>query len=153
MRALLKSATNLEVVLVALPLAFCLQFIPFQHYMSLSRFQHYSFTLFLGGAGFLLQSILSWRRIGLCGRVALVGTATYWLSLASVLLFNPWMDIEGSMSSELQLVFEHQMACLFSFFMLPVVASWFAWAMESRNPGHARGQTESTSAETAERSS
>jgi hypothetical protein len=127
------SARHLEIVLICMPLGFCLQLIPFQHYISLSRFQHFSFTIFFCAAGFLLQAIYSWKRIKLAGRITLLGTASYLLAAGLVLYLNPWMDAEGAMNSELQIEFRQQMACLFFFAGLPVAGSWFAWAIEKAN--------------------
>lgn len=130
MRFLKRPLRNLEITTVLIPLAFCLQLFPFQHYMALSRLQHYSFTIFGCSLAFLIQSVLSWKNLTLSGRVALIGTTAYFMSAALVLYLNPWMDLDGSMNTEMQLEFRRKLSTYFMFGGLAVAAAWLAWSVD-----------------------
>ncbi|MBY0358638.1 MAG: hypothetical protein K2W82_11600 [Candidatus Obscuribacterales bacterium] len=83
---------HVEIVLSSTIFAIVLLFIPLQHSMTLSRFQHYSISLFVWSAGFLIQSVLSWRVLDKWGRLCLLSTGLYSLFLSGALYSNPWLD-------------------------------------------------------------
>ena len=106
---------------------------PMQHYIPLSRFQHYSFGLAAISAGFLIQSVFSWRTVSFWGKLTLVGSFLYLGSFAAVFYCNPWLDWNVSLETDSQTEDRHKLAAYFAFAGVPLAYIWSRWAIDKYN--------------------
>lgn len=128
--------TNLRhqlVVVVSFALAIGLLFFPLQHYMTLARFQHYGICLAVWAAGFFLQTLVSWRRLGAWGR-GYLGVSTLYMALfAGVLYTNPWLDPRVQLETDVQGSLRGEFATVMFVFTVILSGTWLMWDREERN--------------------
>jgi hypothetical protein len=86
-------------------LAAVIIFTPLQHYMTLSRMQHYGSSVFVFGIGYLVQLAVQWKKTSPLGRFAYCLTSFYYCSAALVLMNNPWMDPKSGAPTDDELIF------------------------------------------------
>jgi hypothetical protein len=80
---------------------------PLQHFMPLSRFQHYGIAIFVFGLGYLVQGVVSWRGIRRLARFAYLATTTFFCTAGLLFLNNPWLDLRMVTSGDEQLMFRN----------------------------------------------
>jgi hypothetical protein len=89
LRALRENIRHREILLLSMVVAVVLLQTPLQHYMTLSRFQHYAIGVFAVATGFLLQMVIAWRGLSLWGRLAMLASALYLGAFGLVCYQNP----------------------------------------------------------------
>lgn len=124
------------VVVISFVFAVGLFFFPLQHYMTLARFQHYGICLAVWAVGFLLQTLVSWRRLGPWGR-AYLGVSTLYMALfAGVLYTNPWLDPRVQLETNIQGSLRHEFACVFLVLGIILSGTWKMWDTEEKRRGN-----------------
>lgn len=115
---------------------------PLQHYINLSRFQHYAFAVGTVGVGFLLQSVLSWRYISWPGRLALGSCFIYLGAFSWICYSNPWLDWNFDLQTNLQAEQRHGFAFAFAIAGLPIGYFWSLWAVDKQRKAHRAARRE-----------
>lgn len=128
-----KKIRHQEWVLVSFFCAVGIISTPLQHYISLSRFQHYSFGLAAIACGFLVQTVFSWRTVSFWGKLTLLGSFLYLGAFASVFYLNPWLDWNVSLETESQTEERRRLAAYFAFAGVPLAYIWSRWAIDKYN--------------------
>lgn len=107
---------------------------PLQHYITLSRFQHYGICLYVWALGFFLQTIWSWKSLTLRGRVCLLSTGCYAGIIARIFYENPWLD--SNMAIQTNELCKQKMLFTFLCSLLGfiVFVFWLVWAIEEERP-------------------
>jgi hypothetical protein len=100
--AIRDSVRHREFLLLSLGAAVWALQTPLQHYIELSRFQHYAIGIFCIAAGFLLQTALSWRYYSLSGRLAMISSTLYLTAFGLVCFHNPWLDPNFDLQTQYQ---------------------------------------------------
>ncbi len=136
---ILRQATrNEEIVLLSLIAAVCLLNFPLQHYIILSRFQHYAAGICVVAVGFLIQLVWSWRQIGLWGRLTFLASGLYLAGFAGLFFINPWLDSSVSLQTESQMTEKDIYAAIFAVSGIPVGLIWIRWCSEEFQNKHGR---------------
>lgn len=119
-----------ELVVGAFILAIAVALFPLQHYMTLSRFQHYGLALGVWAFGFFVQMVVSWRRMGFFGH-AYLGVASIYLAMfAHVIYTNPWLDPKVTLETTTQASSRHDLASLFIGLGMVLMCIYFGWTLE-----------------------
>jgi hypothetical protein len=113
-------------------LAFALLKFPLQHYITLSRFQHYGICLYVWSLGFFLQTIWSWRRLTVRGRTCLLTTGYYVATLAMIFYQNPWLDTRMAVVTEEQELLKGLFVLICGLFGFIVAIIWVIWIVERK---------------------
>lgn len=100
--ALRDSVRQREILLVSIGVAIWALQTPLQHYIELSRFQHYAIGIFCIAAGFLLQTAVSWRHYSLRGRLSMISSMLYLTAFGMVCFTNPWLDPNFDLQTQRQ---------------------------------------------------
>jgi hypothetical protein len=103
--------------------------VPLQHYITLSRYQHWAIALFIWSLGFFFQCIRSWNRISVLGRIALLCGGLYVSSAATALYMNPWMDTTVSLETTEQAESRFIFSVLWAAGGLLVGILWMVWGL------------------------
>jgi hypothetical protein len=122
-----------ECVLLSFFCAIIIVSTPVQHYISLSRFQHYSFGLAAISIGFLIQTVVSWRTVSFWGKLTLLSSFLYLGAFAAVFYCNPWLDWNVSLETDSQTEERHKLAAYFAFAGVPLAYIWSRWAIDKYN--------------------
>jgi hypothetical protein len=105
-------------------LAVILVLLPMQHFMSLSRPQHYGLGLGILSLGYLLQTCLSWKKFGRWERACYLATGIFFASIGIVFLQNSWLDISNAVQTDEQLEQRKVILACYLFFALVMSGMW-----------------------------
>jgi hypothetical protein len=131
LRALRENIRHREILLLSMVVAVVLLQTPLQHYMTLSRFQHYAIGVFAVATGFLLQMVIAWRGLSLWGRLAMLASALYLGAFGLVCYQNPWLDVSFDMQTALQEEMRPRFAVAFLCAGFGVSFFWANWFYET----------------------
>jgi hypothetical protein len=96
-----KGRQNVFVIVFAL-VAFAIVLTPLQHYVTLSRSQHYGLSLCALGIGYFVQVFIGWTKLSKWERLCYLTTACFFTSVAYVFMQNSWLDAKSSVQTEEQ---------------------------------------------------
>ena len=105
-------------------IAFITPLVPLQKLLPLGRFQHYAIALALLSLGYCIHCIYTWKRLLPWGRVASVGTAIFFGSIAAIFWENPWLDYRVAVQTHER---EEFRAILMSGYLLSALIILAAW--------------------------
>lgn len=117
-------------VVLAMVLGVAARSIPLQHYIPLSRYQHWAIALLVWSLGFFIQTVWSWRKLTISGRVALLTGGVYVCSAALVMYFNPWLDTSISLQTTEQEAMRIQLGFGWAGAGLVVGMVWMRWGLQ-----------------------
>jgi len=131
-RRFLKPLEHQLLIFIFLFLAVATILTPLQHYIALSRYQHWGLGLFIFALGHIIQLIWSWQSLGRWMRISYLWSALY-ISSAGILFFaNPWLDARISLESSRQDKLRSHMILTYSVLALPAVWFWIKCFQEMR---------------------
>ncbi len=133
------AVTEYGIVLLAIVAAVVLCTIPLQHYMPLSRYQHYSIGLSVIAAGMFFQSLVSRRRIGGWGCAALISAASFIAACAYFFYNNPWLGNPDLATDEQLIGRQHFLAGLAAC-LLPLSYFWIRFGLQRQKQEQSNAQ-------------
>ncbi len=120
---------HLELVLIAMIIAVVARNFPLQHYMPLSRYQHWSIALYIWALGFFIQAAWSWRKLTTNGKIALIAAGTYVSGAAMALYTNPWLDTTVSLQTTEQAETRYLLSAVWAVGGVLVGIVWMRWGL------------------------
>ncbi|HEY9870829.1 MAG TPA: hypothetical protein V6D08_16815 [Candidatus Obscuribacterales bacterium] len=90
------------IVFLFLIIAGILTATPLQHYIPLSRFQHFGLGIFLVGLGYVIQTVWSWKRMKTWARAMQLYFGLWFAATGLVAYSLPWLDPKMSVRTESQ---------------------------------------------------
>jgi hypothetical protein len=120
-----------NVVLVFSIITVAIILIPIQHYVTLSRNQHYALAIATLGFGYLLQASLSWRNLSGWGRICHLTTGLFFASVAIVFAQNPWLDLKNGPLTDEQEMLRKLTVTSYAFLGLLISAMWLGLIFEN----------------------
>jgi cytochrome b561 len=118
---------------------------PIQHYVTISRFQHWGVAVAMLGIGFLLETACLFKKLDRWACRCYLSTGLFFASVAVVLYTNPWLDPRV----KIQTTETDRMECIFIVaylvFCIYLAAVWTKWIIEeSRNKIARSGAAQTT---------
>lgn len=112
-------------------IAVIIYYVPLQHFMPLSRFQHYSFCLCSLAAGLCLQSLFCWRTLGLWGKLSMLSGALFVGSCACFFYTNPWLG-NPDLATDEQLYGRQRFIIFLTVALVPVSYFWIRFGCQKQ---------------------
>lgn len=122
-RSLLKKQNSI-VILGSSLLALAIFVIPLQHFIELSRPQHYGLALLILGSGYLLQSALSWRRLSKLERLCYITTGLFFETVSVIFMENSWLGSKSTVPTEAQEGLRKNLMAYYLFFGFLMCCLW-----------------------------
>ncbi|MGD9679641.1 MAG: hypothetical protein AB7W16_00540 [Candidatus Obscuribacterales bacterium] len=98
-----------------------------QHYVSMSRFQHYGIAFAIFGLGYLLETALSWKTLHKWARGSYLGTGLLFGSAGLIFWFCPWLDVNLSVQTAETDMYRTILLVSYLTFSVGVGAAWARW--------------------------
>lgn len=111
-------------------LAVAILFVHVQDFVAISRFQHYGIALLIFGTGWLLETVLSLRRLNKWARMSYLSTCLFFLSVGMVFYSNPWLGHRVSIPTEDNMRTERILIISYLVFSMYLAAVWTKWILE-----------------------
>jgi hypothetical protein len=122
-RSLTKKQNSI-VILGSSLVALAIFLIPLQHFIELSRPQHYGLALLVLGNGYLLQSALSWRRLSKLERLCYITTGLFFESVSVIFIENSWLGSKSTVPTEAQEDLRKYLMAYYLFFGFLMCCLW-----------------------------
>lgn len=101
-----------------------------QHYFTVSRFQHYGVAIGLVGLGFILETLVSLRKLDRWACMSYISTGLFFLSMGLVFYTNSWLDTRVSIQTEETERLGSILVISYTGFTIYLAAVWTKWIME-----------------------
>lgn len=98
--------------------------------MPVSRFQHYGLSLLIFGFGWLLETLLSFKRLNKWARLSYISTSLYFLTIGAVYFGNAWLGHRVSIATEDNMRTERILMITYFVFSMYLAGVWTKWVIE-----------------------
>ena len=122
-KPLLRRHDNIAIFFFSL-IAIAIALIPLQHYINLSRPQHYGMAISTLGTGYLLQAVLSWGKFTKWERLCYLTTGAFFESVGIIFMQNPWLDSKSTVPTAEQEELRKNLIACYLFFGLLMCSIW-----------------------------
>lgn len=124
-------SSRYRLVIVAALLAFVIvKCIRIQDYMPLGRYQHWGIGIFVFGCGYLLQTLWSWRVLGVWARISYIATGLFFTSVGTVFYQNPWLDYKVAIQTAQNEELRGYLVIGYLLFSVVIAVIWARWIYE-----------------------
>ena len=106
--------------------------IPFQHYMTLGRYQHYGMAIFLFGMGYVMHSVWTWKQSLPATRFSNCYAALFFVSIGLIFYACPWLDPVMAVMTDEQTVFRMYLIRGYVMGALGLMLVWVIAAVEEQ---------------------
>ncbi len=129
-KSLWQSTSRCRLVLLFAAIALAVFFTHVQNYMPISRFQHYGLSLLIFGCGWLLETLLSYKKLNKWARMSYVSTCLYFLTIGGVYFGNAWLGHRISIATEDNMRTERILMITYFIFSMYLAGVWTKWVVE-----------------------
>ena len=112
-------------------LAIAIVLTPLQHYINLSRPQHYGLAISALGTGYLLQAALSWRKFTKWERLCYLSTGIFFESVGVIFMENSWLSGRSTVTTEEQEGIRRNIIACYLFFGFFMCCIWLRLIYEN----------------------
>lgn len=111
-------------------LALIVLFLKPQHYVSISRFQHYGLAITIFSAGYILESVFTAKRLNKWAKGSYLSTGLLFAALGITFWHCPWLDTSISVQTMETDGIRGILIICYLAFSIGVGAVWARWIME-----------------------
>ncbi|PWU02715.1 MAG: hypothetical protein C5B53_01340 [Candidatus Melainabacteria bacterium] len=120
----LRKRQNSLVIFGASLIALAIFITPLQHFVELSRPQHYGLSLLVLGSGYLFQCALSWRKLTKLERLCYLTTGLFFESVSIIFIENSWLGSKSTVPTEAQEGLRNYLMAYYLFFGFLMSCLW-----------------------------
>lgn len=107
-----------------------------QQWMTLGRYQHYGIGIVIFGIGYLVETLLSFKKLTKWTKISYIATSGFFISVGIVFYNNPWLDAKVAVQTEYH---DRMRAILISFYLLYSLVLTAIWVKLAYEDGRKKG--------------